>query len=414
MAAVEQCPYRSGVQVDAEGSESAVCGLVSQIVAAPQQVLPVAVSRQACEACVSGISATRERLNPVVASFLFTTATELMARGGVPGCDLDRATELQQWAQASIAVEYRSRGGEIKQRSYRECCHLGEIIGFRSQPAPEGWIRTPVFACEHPDHVQTTASECGRCRDWTRDGSSRLSSLSEVLPRPESWSGDSAVQWAVGVTTSPRRKPTLSISLDHLHRAGWDQVYLAMDGSSTLPPNTSPGEFALRSPALGAWPNYYLTLLELILKAPQADAILMIQDDVQFYDRENLRAYLESILWPADRKGLVSLYCSAAYTRSEFGWSVADQVWGWGALAFVFPMQLAKQFVCDPQVIRHRWTNRGLKYIDDVIGSWADRNSIPIWYPTPSLTQHIGETSTMWPGASSAGSRHADTFAGDA
>jgi hypothetical protein len=133
-------------------------------------------------------------------------------------------------------------------------------------------------------------------------------------------------------------------------------------------------------PAIGAWPNFYLTLLELVLGKPKADAILIVQDDAQFYDRENLRDYLGSILWPRETPGIVSLYCSAAYTREAAGWAVCDTRWEWGALAFVFPL---------------------------------DRNAIPIWYPTPSLVQHIGETSTVWPGVPAAGFRRADFFAGD-
>jgi hypothetical protein len=64
-------------------------------------------------------------------------------------------------------------------------------------------------------------------------------------------------------------------------------------------------------------------------------------------------------------------------------------------------------------VIEHRRTDRGLRFIDDVIGEWAERNLVPIWYPTPSLVQHIGETSTVWPGVPAAGFRRADFFAGD-
>ncbi|MEJ7595366.1 MAG: hypothetical protein WKF77_27925, partial [Planctomycetaceae bacterium] len=155
------------------------------------------------------------------------------------------------------------------------------------------------------------------------------------------------------------------------------------------------------------------TMLELILSEPDANAILMLQDDAQFYDRENVREYLESILWPSEPAGIISLYCSAAYTRETQGWAVAEERWEWGALAFVFPVELARRFVCDAKVIQHRWTERGLRFIDDVIGEWAERNSIPIWYPSPSLVQHIGDTSTVWPGVPAEGYRRADSFAGD-
>jgi hypothetical protein len=215
------------------------------------------------------------------------------------------------------------------------------------------------------------------------------------------------------MTTAPRQTPTVERCLNSLERAGWDVVQLAVDGSTRLPVSRRLQNISLRTPALGAWPNFYLTMLELVLSKPDADAILMVQDDAQLYERENVRAYLESVLWPADPPGIISLYCSAAYTRSTPGWSMADQRWEWGALAFVFPADLARRFVCDPAVIEHRWTDRGLRFIDDVVGEWAVRNGIPIWYPSPSLVQHIGDTSTVWPGVPAAGYRRADLFAGD-
>lgn len=215
------------------------------------------------------------------------------------------------------------------------------------------------------------------------------------------------------MTTAPRRTPTLETSLDYLRRAGWSNVRLAVDGMAGLPPTTSIEHVSLREPALGAWPNFYMTLLELVLSKPDADAVMMLQDDVQFYDCENVREYLDSILWPAGPPGIVSLYCSAAYTRETPRWTTADGRWEWGVLGFVFPKELAQRFVCDSQVLQHRSTDRGLRFIDDVIGEWAERNEIPIWYPSPSLVQHIGDTSTVWPGVPAEGYRRADSFVGN-
>ena len=140
---------------------------------------------------------------------------------------------------------------------------------------------------------------------------------------------------------------------------------------------------------------------------------MIVQDDACFYDRENLREYLEQVFWPSKPPGIVSLYCSSAYTRAESGWHTMEEEWNWGALAFVFPRARAVQFVTDPEVIRHRWTTGGLKLVDEVVGKWALRAGLPIHYPTPSLVQHLGRTSTLWAGVGSAGFRRADTFAGN-
>jgi hypothetical protein len=64
----------------------------------------------------------------------------------------------------------------------------------------------------------------------------------------------------------------------------------------------------LREPSVGAWPNFYLGLAELLMREPDADAYLMVQDDAIFYDREDLSTYLGRTLWPAEPMGAVSLF----------------------------------------------------------------------------------------------------------
>ena len=140
---------------------------------------------------------------------------------------------------------------------------------------------------------------------------------------------------------------------------------------------------------------------------------MIVQDDACFYDRECLPSYLDGVLWPTDPPGLLSLYCSSAYTNEQAGWHEIDEEWVWGALAFVFPRERACQFVTDPGVVAHRWRSGGLRLIDEAIGKWALRENVPIHFPSPSLVQHLGVTSTLWPGGGSAGFRRSDWFMGD-
>jgi hypothetical protein len=200
-----------------------------------------------------------------------------------------------------------------------------------------------------------------------------------------------------------------------LRRAGWEKPRLFVDSAVTIGERFADLPITFRENKLGAWPNYYLALVELLMRDPEADAFLLVQDDGIFYDRENLREHLEQVLWPADPIGLVSLYCSKAYTQPKPGWHRKKGRWAWGAVAFVFPQELAKRFICDPVVVEHRWSGpkQGLAIIDSVIGAWASRQKIAIYYPTPSLVQHVGDTSTLWPHERAAGIRRADQFAGD-
>jgi len=170
----------------------------------------------------------------------------------------------------------------------------------------------------------------------------------------------------------------------------------------------------LRGRPIGAWPSYYLALSELVLREPQADAYLLVQDDAAFYDRENVRQYLEEISWPTST-GVVSLYCSEAYSQPTSGWYALDERWVWGAVAFLFPRESARRLLCDERVLAHRWRgpDGGLRNIDAVVGDWVRRSALQVFYPTPSLVQHIGDASTLWPAGRAWLKRRADRFAGD-
>src|SRR5262249_39891830 len=154
-----------------------------------------------------------------------------------------------------------------------------------------------------------------RCRDWSDRPQSAPPPLRELVPWPRGPRGPRIRRWAVGVTTAPRRQPTLHWCLDSLIRAGWEQPRLFVDSAVTIAGRVANLPISLRAEKLGAWPNYYLALTELLLREPWADAYFLVQDDVILYDREDLRRYLEQTLWPADPTGAISLFCSSKYTQ---------------------------------------------------------------------------------------------------
>ncbi|HEX4591801.1 MAG TPA: hypothetical protein VH120_17825, partial [Gemmataceae bacterium] len=170
-----------------------------------------------------------------------------------------------------------------------------------------------------------------------------------------------------------------------------------------------------RSPAVGAWPNHYLSLFELTLRRPDADAFLLLQDDAIIYDGENVREYLEESLWPAGGAPVVSLYCPEPYTAGRYGWHRLRRPWVWGAQAFVFSPEAARRYLRDRRVCQHRWRSAagGLTQIDVLLGWWAWWRRVPIWLPTPSLIQHVGEVSTIWLDCQTVGPRAANLFVSD-
>jgi hypothetical protein len=355
---VATCRHRSAASTDGDGLERATCGLVRAAVAAADDSWH-RVRRDACEACCRSFPPTRDLANPVVAALIYNTASTIADRGGADGCGAGRALTVRESALGQMELDLPV-----------------EDDARPSAGAPE------------PDRA-----------------------LPGLPPRR---SGPRVRSWAVGVTTSPRRQETLGRTLESLAGAGWTEPSLFIDAAVRVPEAFGHLTVTYRDTRLGAWPNYYLALAELLLRSPEADAYLVAQDDVDFPRGVAVREYLEAALWPGRRLGLVSLYCPSVYTKPEPGWYAHDRLWVWGALAIVFPRDLARRFVTDGRVFDHRRArlNHGLANIDLVIGAWAAREKLDVWHTTPSLVQHVGESSTIWPSSRADGSRRADRFVG--
>lgn len=228
-------------------------------------------------------------------------------------------------------------------------------------------------------------------------------------------SGCTIFRWAVGVTTAPRRKPTLEACLSSLVQAGWNQLRLFAEPGTEIPAAFSYLPVALRDGVLGAFPNWYLSLAELVMRNPHADAYFLCQDDVLL--SRGLRAYLEQTLWPAPDVGIVSVYCPSHYAVGQTkGFHIENRGWdSWGALAYIFPNPSARAVLTDPAVLNHRHHGpaEGLRNIDSLLGSFCRRRRLRYLVHVPSLAQHIGETSTIWRYGSARGQRRADRFLPD-
>src|SRR5262249_53140182 len=169
-------------------------------------------------------------------------------------------------------------------------------------------------------HSTTSRDACHLCRDWTIQPRVTPAPLEALLPCPSVRCGQPIRRWAVGVRTAPRKPPTLEWSLDSLIRAGWTEPRVFADGPVALRDRHAFLPVTLRESPIGAWPNFYLGLIELLMREPDADTYLMVEGDVVYYDRQDLRAYLEAVVWPGTTPGILSLYCPATYDRAEAGW----------------------------------------------------------------------------------------------
>ena len=402
---VETCPHRR--LLDHDGSERAECRLLRLISGVADESL-AQVNADACRTCCESFPPTFERWNPVIASLLFELTQQVVDRGGALGCSATAAKALQTRVDLALEIDASPTQSIIPARVSGQCCDLGEAL-----PSDNGQSE---WQCHHPAHAVATPEKCRQCGDWSpRHPVSRFLSLREMVPVASQRAEPTIRSWAVGVLTAPRREATLEWCLDSVVRAGWATPHLFVDGLVRIPPRFNHLPITWRERPVGAWPNYWLALAELVQSQPEADAYLLLQDDAVLYDRGNLREYLESALWPASEPSLVSLYCSQAYTVLEPGWRRLPERFVWGALAFVFPRALARQFVGDPEVLAHRWNgpHNGLRQVDVMIGQWAESRGHGVHLPSPSLVQHVGNTSSIWESASNQGWRRADWFAGD-
>lgn len=412
---VEDCYFRLNVRRTPD-FEIACCNLLQQLSGVSDAGL-CDVRRDVCQACRELPEPSVSNINPVIASQLYTLGELIFRRNGVDGCDVQSASHLRSFAQDHLDLRLPGEGpSPAPRRSDRACQHFGQEVGFRILATASGHDRQLVFECRHPDHVETTVAECQRCCDWTEELLTNLWPIERLVPAPDQRLGPPVRHWAVGVMTAPRTKPTLHACLDSLFRAGWEMPRLFVDSAVTVPERFSDLPVTFRETKLGPFPNYYLALVELIMREPDADAFMLVEDDVIFDDRHNLRRYLEEILWPAHPIGAVSLYCSKAYTRPLAGWYEFDGLWVWGALAFVFSRESAERFATDPAIFEHRRNQtEGLINVDIQIGHWAHEQRLPIYFPTPSLVQHVGDSSSVWVDSSARalGDRRADRFTGD-
>lgn len=358
---VEDCRYRSVPQPPPEDG-AAVCNLLGGL-GVPRELCWV--RRDVCSACLRQFPPAPDCWNPVVASLTFERSHRALASG-------------------SLTAEERASLTRLKGRG-------SDHLPFLNDATPG----------EGP----------------ARNGEPSADSLWRLLPPPRPRGRLRVRTWAVGVVSSPRLQPTLDVTLGSLILAGWTAPHLFLDGTVRVPDSFAALPGVLRDPRVGCWPNYYLSLAELLMRHPDADAYLLVEDDARFYDREVLREYLEQMLWPDARPCLVSLYCPSIYSTPDFGWRPLRSRWTCGAQAFIFPRRVAQEFLLDPSVCGHCWgrwlLERGVPgNTDIVIGLWALRRRIPVWYPTPSLVQHIGATSTLGLNLRLNGERQADSWAG--
>lgn len=207
------------------------------------------------------------------------------------------------------------------------------------------------------------------------------------------------LRWSYGVTTVPsRREDLLPRTLASLRAAGFDAPRLFVDGLETFRAGDYEDRFGL--PVTARWPevrlygNWYLALLELWIREPQADRFAIFQDDLVTY--RNLRGYLDRAPYPP--RGYLNLYtfprnqklCPEGHT----GFYKSDQM-GKGAVGLVFDREAVLTLLSSSHMAeRPLHADRGWRNIDGGVVEAMRKVCFVEYVHNPSLVQHTGQLST--------------------
>jgi len=231
----------------------------------------------------------------------------------------------------------------------------------------------------------------------------------------------SKLKWTVGVTTAPREKGYyLDRTLRSLRNAGWDNIVVFAEPGSVIPDDFD-GDVVSRRKQYGDWTNWGTGLYELFLSEPDTDYFFMAEDDALVC--KGAKQYLESSLPFIGDFASVSLYTPAKYQQKTKGFfNCCTGMGTWSTVTVIMPHQSVWKFFSDSDVQKHRfddifkvnrewWLNTpcvsygqgytsiidtvGNTVKDAVIGQWAYKNKLPIYYHTPALAEHIGYYSTL-------------------
>jgi hypothetical protein len=415
---VDTCKWRSTPSLDG----SAECDLILKMTGINAGDF-AQVSMDTCTACCRSFPPSPRQPNPVIASLLFNASTRILAQTNLADEKKVEIEKVRRLAVESLDLIHTKDYRLTPARTGAPCYWLGgrdnsgridhECTKANTTSSSCDEENKAYFSCNHPSHELTTLAHCRTCRDWAiRAPISRSLSLDEMIPPPTIRSGPVVKRWAFGVTTASRRQSTLEDCLDSIVRSGWNDPRLFLDGSCRIPERYNDLAVTWRENFIGVWPAWFLALAELILQQPDADAYVLLQDDVVLYDRESLRDYLERILWPGDQPSIISLFSTDPEPNP--GWHRMDKAWHWGAQGFIFAPEIARAIFADPILSFTCFAASSEEHvpIPKTLCEWIQRSNIDVWYANPSLSQHIGNTSTIWTDASMTSGRRAPWYSG--
>lgn len=204
------------------------------------------------------------------------------------------------------------------------------------------------------------------------------------------------MKWSYGVTAVPRRfGDALPRTLHSLAAAGFGSPRLFIDGLANS--QRAVMQFNLpvscRDVTIGTVSNWWLALVELYSREPDAERFAIFQDDL--VTCANLRDYLEASPLPKD--GYLNLYTNPTnhdFTQGTRGWVLSNQR-GLGALGLVFSNEAVQILLASRKFTAKMHTETAQKSVDGLIVTVMKAAGWLEYVHNPSLVQHTGTVSTM-------------------
>lgn len=208
----------------------------------------------------------------------------------------------------------------------------------------------------------------------------------------------SPMKWAYGITTVPERmfNGLFKRTLKSLADAGFNEPWIFVDGHNPYLYGDDPFKglgigLSFRNPPVRPFGNWWLGIVELWVRDPEADRFAIFQDDVIF--SKNLKGFLDRCQFPT--KGYWNLYTvtknGIKAPNGAQGWYVAPYR-GKGALALVFDKEGLQQLLMQRQwVERPLSPDTGFRNIDGGVVNCMNYVGYREFVHTTSLCQHIGK-----------------------
>lgn len=207
------------------------------------------------------------------------------------------------------------------------------------------------------------------------------------------------MEWSYGVTTVPSRvHQYLPQTLESLKKAGFYEPILFVDAAETRGLAKYGCPVVFRNKNVGAFGHWVLTLWELYLSNSKADYYAIFQDD--FVISKNAKSYIELGVGEDKWEGMyyLNLYTvpmNEILCKETVGWHESNQR-GKGAVAIVFPNKVVPKLLCSPHFAAKPKSKRHpTKNIDGALASSAGLIDLKELVHWPSLTQHIGHSSSL-------------------